>query len=393
MKSFTWLAVLCLSIYIYRRRRVGSYLIFKRDSPAAFYAHGGTEAHCEFKTAPDFKFCEDAIFWDIHDEATNSIRHETIISCDPGRGEWNTVMGPLKNPSPHGALWLLSTERDAVPQRITMQNYPSNHDFHPLGIAISPAHGNTPSNLFAINHARHRTVIEQFTMSPASPGVATHVRTISSPYFVSPNSLALTSPSSFYVSNDHLMTRRLPWGLGSVLPITETMLTLPLGWVSHITLDPEPTAPISILEHKFAAPFIPFANGVSLSPSGSHLAVASSTSAEVRMYSRDPTTNALSYTHSVPVPFCPDNLEFDESGTLIVSGHPHFLSLVKTKNDPANARAPSWVVAINQTNDVETLFQSDGTYFSSSAGSLRDASTGTLLVNGLYETGVLVCRP
>ncbi|KAJ7274393.1 hypothetical protein B0H12DRAFT_396183 [Mycena haematopus] len=392
MKSFVWVAVLCLSIFVYRRRLPASYL-FKRDSPVAFYAHGVAESHCEFKTAPDFKFCEDAAFWDIHDEATNSTRHETIISCDPGRGDWNTVMGPLRHPEPHGALWLLSAERDAVPQRITMQNYPSNHDFHPLGIAISPAHGNTPSNLFAINHARKRTVVEQFTMSPASPGIATHIRTITSPYFVSPNSIALTSPSSFYVSNDHLMTRRLPGGLGNVLPLIETFLTLPFGWVSHISLDPEHTAHKPILEHKFAALFIPFANGVSLSPSGSHLAIASSTSAEVRIYSRDPSTNALSRPHVVSVPFSPDNLDFDAVGTLIVSGHPHFPSLIKVKNDPANTTSPSWVVAINQTHDVETLFRSDGTYFSSSATGLRDTSTGTLLINGLYETGVLICRP
>ncbi|KAF8206430.1 hypothetical protein K438DRAFT_1578153, partial [Mycena galopus ATCC 62051] len=339
------------------------------------------------------KFCEDAAFWDIHDNATNSTRHETIVSCDPGRGDWNTVMGPLRNPAPHGALWLLSAEKGVAPQRITMKDYPPVHDFHPLGIAISPARGDTPSNLFVINHARQRTVIEQFTMSPASSSVATHVRTLSSPYFVSPNSIALTSPWSFYVSNDHLMTRRLPGVLGKVLPVLETFLTLPFGWVSHISLDPAPTADTPILAHKFVAPFINFANGISLSPSGSHLAIASSTPSEVHIYARDPVTNALTREHTVPVPFHCDNLDFDAAGTLIVSGHPHFPSLIKVKNDPATARAPSWVVAINQTHEVETLFRSDGSYFSSSATGLHDASTGTLFVNGLYETGVLVCRP
>ncbi|KAJ7364038.1 hypothetical protein DFH08DRAFT_838150 [Mycena albidolilacea] len=390
MKSFAWVAVLFLSIFVFSRRRPGSYL-FKRDSPAFFYLHGDAESQCERKSAPDLKFCEDAAFWEIHEEATGSTRSDIIISCDPGRGEWNTVMGPLRDPGPHGVLWLLSAEKDAVPQRILKENYPPNHDFHPLGIAIWPSRGNSPSNLFVVNHARKRSVIEQFIISPKNPGVATHVRTISSAYLVSPNSIALTSPSSFYVSNDHLMTRRLPGGLGNVLPLLETFLTLPLGWVSHISLDPAAHTPI--LEHKFAAFGIPFANGVSISPSGSEIAIASSTTSEVRIYSRDPITNALTRTHTVPVPFCPDNLDYDAAGTLIASGHPHFPSLIKVKNDPANTKSPSWVVAINQTHNVETLFQSDGTYFSSSATGLRDATTGALVVSGLYESGVLVCRP
>jgi hypothetical protein len=336
------------------------------------------------------RFCEDASFWDLHDDGTNSTRREVIISCDPGRKEWNTVLGPLRNPEPHGSLWLLSAKDGAAPQRITLKNYPSDHDFHPLGIAISPSYGNGPSNLFVVNHARKRTVIEQFTMSPTSLGVATHVRTLSSPYFVSPNSLTLTSPFSFYVSNDHLLTRR--GVLGNILPVLETVLGLPLSWVSHISLDPNPTSHTPILEHKFSALFIPFANGVSISPSGTQVAIASTSLSQVLIYSRDPANNALTHTHAVPVPFSADNLEFDETGTIIVTGHPHFLSLLKVKSDPTHdIVSPSWVVGITDSK-VETLFQSDGTLFSSSATGLRD-SAGVLYVTGLYESGMLVCRP
>ncbi|KAJ6531753.1 hypothetical protein B0H19DRAFT_1214111 [Mycena capillaripes] len=318
------------------------------------------------------KFCEDAAFWELHDDAINSTRHQVIVSCDPGRKDWNTVLGPLDDPNGHGALWLFSGENDAVPQRLSLKNYPPKHDFHPLGIAISPSHGNAQSNLFVVNHARKRTVIEQFTVSPASPGVATHVRTLSSPYFVSPNSITLTSPFSFYVSNDHLLTRRGVFG--NILPVLETVFALPLSWVSHVTLDLDPASPTPILEHKFSALFIPFANGVSVSPSGSQVAVL--------IYSRDPRNNALAHTHTVPVPFAPDNLEFDGTGALIVTGHPHFLSLLKVKADPVNAVSPSWT----------TLFQSNGSVFSSSATSVRDPA-GALYITGLYETGMLVCRP
>ncbi|KAJ7127031.1 hypothetical protein C8R44DRAFT_112254 [Mycena epipterygia] len=382
MKSL-WITAVAISAIAWRGRSL-QYFIFKRNSPAAYYAQGDVDAHCVLKTAPDFRFCEDAAFWD----------RQVLVSCDPGRKGWNTVLGPLRHPDPHGSLWLVSAEdHGAVPQRLVLKDYPPNHDFHPLGIAVSPSYGNESSNLFVINHARKRTVIEQFTLSPSTSPVAVHVRTLSSPYFVSPNSIALTSANSFYVTNDHFMTRRLPYPLGKVLPVIETLLGLPLSWVSHISLDPDPLSPTAILEHSFSALFIAFANGISISPSGSQVAVASTSHSDVRVYSRDPFTNSLRYMHTVPVPFNPDNLEFDETNTLIVAGHPHFLSLLKVKTDPTLAAvSPSWVVTIADNREVKTLFESDGTVFSSSS-SLRD-SAGALYITGLYaESGMLICRP
>ncbi|KAJ7035011.1 hypothetical protein C8F04DRAFT_547755 [Mycena alexandri] len=389
MKSYSWLGVLAISMLVWRSRRTVTYVLLKRESPTAVYAQGNADAKCVLKTAPEMNFCEDAAFWELHNDAfTNSTRHEVIVTCDPGRKEWNTVLGPLRNPEPHGGLWVLSAEDDAAPKRLTLQNYPPGHDFHPLGLAISPSYQNGPSNVFVVNHARQRTFIEQFTLSPAFPGAATHVRTLSSSYFVSPNSIALTSPHSFYLTNDHLFTRR-HW---PILPIVETMLGLPFGWVSHISLDPNPEAPTSIIGHSFSAPFVNFANGVSISPSGLQVAVASTGLARVEIYSRDPATNVLTHTRTVPVPFSPDNLEFDAAGALIVAGHPHFPSLLKVKADPTTkAVAPSWVVSVVD-NKVETLFQSDGTVFSSSSTGLRDPA-GALYITGLYESGMLVCRP
>jgi hypothetical protein len=361
--------------------------------PASYYAEGSAD-DCVSKTAPDFRFCEDAGFWDLHDESKRWTRR-VLASCDPGRKEWNTVLGPLNNPDPHGSLWLLSAEDHAgVPQRLELKDYPPNHDFHPLGLAVSPSHGNA-SNLFVVNHARRRTVIEQFSLTPG--GVVTHLRTMSSKYFVSPNAIALTSPNSFYVSNDHFWTRRLPFYLAPVFSMIETVLGLPLSWVSHISLDPDTAALEPILEHKFSALFIPFANGLSISHSGSQVAVASTSLNHVLFYTRDPGSNALTHVDTIYVPFSPDNLEFDDSetDTLIVAGHPHFPSVLRVAADPTTeAVAPSWVVSIRtDTREIKTLFQSNGTVFSSSSTGLRD-STGTLYITGVYaESGMLICRP
>jgi sugar lactone lactonase YvrE len=190
------------------------------------------------------------------------------------------------------------------------------------------------------------------------------------------------------------MTRRLPFFLGKILPFLETILGLPLSWVSHISLDPDPLAATPIVDHKFSALFIPFANGISISPSGSEVAVASTSLSQVLIYSRDAVSNGLKHIHTVPVPFCADNLMFDETGDLIVAGHPSFIKVIKVAADKTNEiLSPSWIVAIKpHTYELETLFLSNGSTFSSSSTALRDLD-GALYVTGLYAEGVMVCRP
>lgn len=424
-----------LGIIVLRSGRVAKNTILsKHDFPVGYYAEGNFDTDCTTLKAPDLKYCEDATFWDILDGTGKFADRVVLISCDANRKSWNTVMGPLRNPEGHGSLWVYepSNRRDDPArrkvQRLELKGYPAGHDFHPLGVEIFPSYAGNASNLYVINHARARTVIEQFTLSPSALTIATHVRTISSPYFISPNSLALTSPDSFYVTNDHLMTRRLPV-VGNALAVTESVLGLPLGFVSHITLSPksksESDAP-AIQSHKFAAPFVSFANGIAISPDGTHAAVASSTLTKINIYKRDAATNALTLVQTVPMPFLPDNVMYTHNGSaLIVGGHPNFPDLTQVAKNTSGALAPSWVTSISITRDeadaplapvqefdaqapvsamgmvppvpgyeLKTLFQSDGMGFLSSSTGLVDPVTGTLYISGLYaEEGLLVCWP
>lgn len=339
-------------------------------------------------------------------------------------------MGPLRDPNPRGQLFLYVPSTDTV-HRLTLAGYPPEHDFHPLGMEIYPSHDGSPSNLFIVNHARAQTTIEQFVLDPAHLAEARYVRTLRSPYFVSPNAIALTSPTSFYVSNDHLLTRRLPNPIGHVVPLVETIAGLPLSWVAHVSIHESESEPNSspiddaddyTLTHTFVALGIAFANGVALSPSQTHLAIASTTLGLVYFYTLNTSTVApsVSFSHTVPVPFFPDNIAYDDDGALIVTGHPHFPSLVDVAANKTGAISPSWAVSLTPvsdgtrsvtgkdaraplsafklvppvtTHEVETLFQSDGSVFGSSSTTLRDARTGTIYVSGLYEQGMLVCRP
>jgi hypothetical protein len=166
------------------------------------------------------KYCEDAVFWERVDRNGAVVDKVLLLSCDPNRKAWNTVMGPLRDPSPRGALWFYDVGAvGAEPRRIALEGYPEEHDFHPLGLDVYPAQPNQPySNLFVVNHARNGSTIEQFTLSWDDPDRAHWVRTLSGPELVAPNALALTSPTSFYLTHDHRFTRRLPGILGKTYP-------------------------------------------------------------------------------------------------------------------------------------------------------------------------------
>ncbi|KAG5728597.1 hypothetical protein E4T56_gene2008 [Termitomyces sp. T112] len=431
-RTLAWAAGL-ISIVVWRSGRVAKNTILtKHQFTEGYYAEGDFDADCTtLKGGPDLKYCEDAAFWDRLDAQGNLLSHALVLSCDANRKNWNTVMGPLNNPDPLGSLWLYEPDEKEKTktitdpprlQRIELRGYPVGHDFHPLGVEIYPSYSGNTSNVYVVNHARARTVIEQFTLNPSSPTVANYIRTLASPYFHSANALALTSPDSFYVTNDHFFTRRLPY-VGHILPILESVFAFPLAWVSHVTLNPTSSgAPIEF--HKFSALFVPFPNGIAISHDGTQVALASTTLGKILFYERDPKTNDLTrLIENVPVPFTPDNLRYTHDGSaLIVTGHPHFPTLAAVAGRKAQT-APSWVVSIDTQSpeedlqlkvnfdrnapvsamgkvppvagrEVTTLFQSDGSGFSSSSTGLKDSITGALYVTGLYaEDGVIICRP
>ncbi|KAJ2936665.1 hypothetical protein H1R20_g427, partial [Candolleomyces eurysporus] len=438
-RTIPFIAVL-LAVFFYRSgSMIKNSVIFKTALPVGYVANGDYAADCKPLgpgSEPDpfsaLTYCEDTVLWELYDKVgdTRASSRLLIATCDANRKSWNTVMGPLRDPNPRGTLWVYnpSTER-SQPKRVTLKDYPEGHDFHPLGFEIWPSYGGNSSNLYVINHARERTFIEQFAINPSNPTIAEHIRTISSPYFVAPNSVALTSPDSFYVTNDHLITRRWPI-IGPIVPSVESIFALPLAFISHVTLKPPSAEPRSseIESHAFAAKFIPFPNGISISSDGRQAAVASSSLARIFFYSRDPTTNVLTPQNdkTVILPFCPDNVRFTEGESegeeeLLVAGHPHFPSIIALAKNVTGATSGSWVVSIIPSTNhdqrsfdtqaavstsqfvsagsgytLKTLFQSNGEKggFASSTTGIRNPDTGAIYVAGLYaEKGVMECRP
>lgn len=342
------------------------------------------------------------------------------------------VMGPLRDPNPRGTLWLYSPHETvqaeagsifnaktpsaspAKPVELTLEGYPEGHDFHPLGVKVYPSYGRNASNVYVVNHARHHSVIEQFVLSPDAPTSIRHVRTLESPSFVSPNALALTSPDSFYVTNDHLFTRRF----SGLFAIIETLLGLPFSYTEHVVLDSSPFTTQPVFSTEKVATLVAFSNGISISANGTLVAIASTSLSRVHFYTRDLTTNALAPKTTVSLPFVPDNIDFDDEDNLIVAGHPHFPTLTKVVTGEA-PYAPGWVISVTlgeghgrtkwdadapvsasslipapKNAKLRTLLQTDGQLICATTTGLYDNHSGELYVAGLYASpGVIVCKP
>lgn len=370
-----------------------------------------------------------------------------IASCEPGRKAWHLVNGPLRDAEPRGALWVFPARGPEArkPKQIQLEGYPEGHYFHPMGLKVYPAHSSQDDSfMYVVNHAKNGgyiTTIEQFSISWSDPAIATHIRTLSSPHFVSLNALALTSPTSFYVTNDHYLVAGYYGFLDEALYMVETLLGLPLSWVSHVSIHPNEHNSSVNVEHEVVARGIAFANGISLSSSGETVAVASSSLAEVLLFNRNLSSNALSFSSRIPLPFAPDNLAFyhpdghGDAESLIVAGHPHFPSLGSVAQSVPGAIAPSWVLSLTprppsddtstsffsssntssesrydteapvsasrkagavESHEAKTLYQSDGRAFGTSASGLWDADgngagKGVLYVTGIFEEGLLMC--
>ena len=310
-------------------------------------------------------------------------RKLVVLSCDPGRREWNTVMGPMKDPVPKGStklkleckdvtdlhycmagqLWIVDpTSNDVVGVPCGLKNFPGDKtDFHPLGLdIISTSEGDM---LHVVNHQRGETTIEVFRLtladSRANRAIAHWKATLSHPAFTgTPNSIAVLSPHAFYLSHDHYFSRRDPGVLPALMNRLETFAALPLGRVDIVGIQPG-AAPGSgqSIGVATAASGIAFANGLALSHDRKTLAVASTTHRQIHFYDVNPTTYALILREKIALPFLVDNLSLAPKSwspaggdVFIAAGHPHFFSLAAEASGkilgPNNTHPSSWVVAI-----------------------------------------------
>ncbi|KAJ1307875.1 hypothetical protein OPQ81_001955 [Rhizoctonia solani] len=398
-----WLStiIVLLAYYVWNLKHAIQAQFVPKKLPPLFNAGGNCELiqerHEEVENG--FKFCEDGLI---------IAPGVAIFSCDPGRHEWNTVVGPMLEPGRRGSLWALhyNSTTTGKPYALELIDFPIDADFHPLGIDITPTDsGGTPSRLLVINHGRHNSTVEVFRIQLESNLVElAHEITLSHLSFDAPNAISAVSPTSFFLSHDHYFTNRMSWPLNTILPGLETFMSLPLGRVDLVFFGPLPATGVHKVQT--VAPNIPFANGVAVSADGSTLAVASTSRAEVLFYSKNDAD--IKFITSVPVPFGVDNLAF-AGNQLLATGHPYtpeFVALVKRKSNRAPSYVStitprstgladyedSWLTRIAAGANVTTIFMSDGSFLTSSTGAFVDLETRTMFVVALYGSGVAKCN-
>jgi arylesterase/paraoxonase len=261
------------------------------------------------------------------------------------------MQGTLYDPNPKGSLYIYDYVSRSGLRPIVLEGYSQPYDFHPLGINFY-RENDGPTRLFVVNHQRNGSTIDIFDLSYAD-AKATLISSISDGdhNIFSPNAIAPISYTSFYVTNDHRFIPRL----NKLLNPIETIGRFRWSWVTLVDFS------LASPTFKTVAKNIAFANGIVLTPTGREVIVASTTGMSLLIFDRDAQTNTLTLNKSVPVPFFPDNVSFDDSLNVddrtvfdengrflrgvFTAGHPSFVKLRGLSRMRLDS-SPSWAVEL-----------------------------------------------
>lgn len=244
--------------------------------------------------------------------------------------------------------------------------------FQPHGISIW-AGADGRDALFVVNHpvngdtpAPH--TIEIFDLTDTG---LVHRATLTDPLLVMPNDIVAVGLDRFYVTNTHTH------GPGTMQTI-ETYLQLKGAEVVFYGPGGFRTAIKNLL----------LPNGINVSPDGRTLYVASTTGLEVRMYDRDPASEALAFRQAIPLGSGPDNIEIDEHGDLWIGSHPKLLR-IEAHGDDAKTLSPSQVLHVTPDGKVDEVYLDDGSTISGS--SVAAVRGNRLLIGEIFDEGFLDC--
>ncbi|GAA6039195.1 hypothetical protein JCM8097_000464 [Rhodosporidiobolus ruineniae] len=329
------------------------------------------------KPADRLAYCEDAIPFSapLGEGEQGRKRKLVLVSCDPNRKKWNTVLGPLADPyASNGALWVVDPAAEGEPkaQRVEME-WPALQkgevQFHPLGVElVKLAEEGSGQLLLAVNHQANESTIEVFALSSSSSSSgsafsAEHLKTPHHPSFTgAPNALAVLPSSSstagqtlrFFLSHDHHYTRRDPSLLGKLANLYETVTAQAYSRVDYVEVVlPPAAAEAAQIQVETVITGVAFANGLTLSPSGNTLVVASTTRRELRYYAVSApfahgSAPTLTLNRIAHVPFLVDNLSIlpsslsappadatspkpesvEDTFTVLAAGHPSYPALL-----------------------------------------------------------------
>ncbi|KFA72017.1 hypothetical protein S40288_07660 [Stachybotrys chartarum IBT 40288] len=331
-------------------------------------------------------------------------RRIALLACDPGRDNWNTVMGDFVHgvePDANAQLYAYKYDSEDPDALVRIEIVGLNDELRTIGFDF-----HEPSAMLLLtNHLRQGGPrIEQLRLD-LDTFTATHLRSLSHPLISIPNAIAVQSDSQFFVTNQH----RFVAARGRLLWFLESYLAPPLANVVHARI----LASGEVDAHVVARQAYP--NGITLLNSTT-LAVAATSQRLVHLYTVDKAKPGLSYPTLRPertirgLPFLPDNLVTAPDGALLIAGHPHLPSLTAFSHsrrichrpeilagagtDAArkceNTRGASWVGEWTPQVGFRDIYS--GWDYPTSATVVRNREHGMGIVAGLYAKGISVWR-
>jgi arylesterase/paraoxonase len=249
-----------------------------------------------------------------------------------------------KTPNPKDGLYTFAADH---PEHGLTKLSGTPKNFHPHGISLYRDAGGALT-LMAINHpVGSDSAVEVFDVKVANGAASlTERASITGGELSSPNDVAAVGPDQFYATNDH-------GSKGSTGRLLEDLLLIPRANVVYFDGN----------LFRVVANDLNFANGIALSPDGSHVYVASTTGRAITTYERSPLSGSLKDVGTLDIPSGLDNIDVDEQGHIWVAGHPKLLDMQGVRSD-ASKVTPSQVFAVTLMNGLPAaanlVFADDG---------------------------------
>lgn len=279
-----------------------------------------------------------------------------------------------------GVLFRFRPGVDTVPVRVPIVGLSTELRPHGLGLwrgAATPG-GPRELRLFTVQHGSEFESVEIFALEAGSDGQsqqARHLRSVTSPAFISLNDVSPVGPESFYASNDH--GRKPPLGF-----LIEDFLFL--SNASVVFFDGQSARRV--------ASDLRYANGITADRGGRYVLVAETTAERISIFARMP-DGGLSPVARKDLGTAPDNFARDEQGAYWVAAHPsvlQFLRHASKASSPSASQALRFVLSeAGQVEQVSMPWQDDGRALS--ASSVAAVHGSTLYVGAVFAPGILAC--
>lgn len=292
-----------------------------------------------------------------------------------------SATGKIVVPGPGGAIFALDLNGGPLAKRLLTDQEALGFPFHPHGMSLFCG-PNGERRLFVINHRGSEDhAVEAFDVEG---GRLRHVRTVGDrEHLISPNDLVALDGDRFYVTNDHGARQAL-------LRVLEDGAGLP--WSTVVFYDGS--------RFHTVATRIEFANGIALDRARRRLYVAATRSKRIYDYAWDAGDPAKELTDraEIVLPGCPDNLEWDEEGSLWVATDPSWVKFILYEVGMASS-SPSLVLRLRfdgpPSPRVETVFQDETGELISASSVAVVHGRGTvrrLLIGAPFDDHLLDCE-